>query len=70
MLLLGLLAGISAAAVPASPASVRVQSRASVRIVQGARVEGGTSSEPHSRGVARIVETSGERRTIRLVEFQ
>ena len=70
MLLLGILAGISAAAAPASPTAVRVQKRVSVRIVRGATVERGRSEEPHSRGVAQVVDAGGERRTIQLVEFQ
>lgn len=70
MLLLGLLAGISAATAPASPTAVRLQNRVTVRIVRGARVERGKSDEPHSRGVIRVADANGEGQTIPLVEFQ
>ena len=69
MSVLGLLAAVQAAALPA-PTAVRVDSRVSVRIVRGARVEGGRTLEPHRRGKADVREAGGERRTIDLVEFQ
>ena len=70
MLLLGLLAGVQAAAAQPAPTAARAESRVTLRIVRGARVERGRSGEPHSRGRVTVVEPGGERRTIPLVEFQ
>lgn len=69
MVILGFLASVSAATVPVSPTAARIQSRVSVRIVNGARVEQGRTEEPHSAGRTVITERNGERREIRLVEF-
>ena len=70
MLVLELLATLQAAATPPSATAVRSEARVSVRIVRGARVENGSTDQPHRRGQALVKEASGERRTIELVEFQ
>jgi hypothetical protein len=70
MLLLALLASVQAPAAPPPSSAVRAESRVTVRIVRGARVERGRSGEPHSRGRAIVSDPGGERQVIPLVEFQ
>ena len=70
MLALTLLAVAQAATAAPPPIRARAGAQVSIRIIQGARVEQGSTAEPHSRGRAVVAEPGGLKRIIEVVEFQ